>query len=156
MFQICWLISNICKYLQDAEGRTILHYLAGKKDGEATARKFLERLKEKDKLFIGRNFVSLTNNQGQSCVHLASQAGYLEFLALLLENHPELDAADNAGLTGLHLSVLSGEAGAGCLPRVLPADLLRDEQRLPLHRDPPAHSALLRLYYFLRPGVLDR
>ena len=118
------IIFNIWKYLQDSDGSTILHYLAGKKDGVETARKFLDGLKEKDKLFSGRNFVSLTNNQGQSCVHLAAQAGYLDFLALLIENNPELDAADNAGLTALHMSVLSreeGEGGVGCLSALLKA-----------------------------------
>ena len=65
--------------------------------------------------------MSLTNNQGQSCVHLAAQAGYLDFLALLIENNPELDAADNAGLTALHLSVLSREGGVGCLSALLKA-----------------------------------
>ena len=96
-----------------------------------TARKFLDELKEKDKLFNGRNFVSLTNNLGQSCVHLASQAGYLEFLALLIENNPDLDAADNAGLTGLHLSVLSRETDAGCLSALLEAgaDTSRTDRR---------------------------
>ena len=96
-----------------------------------TARKFLDELKEKDKLFNGRNFVSLTNNQGKSCVHLACQAGYLEFLALLIENNPQLDAADNDGLTGLHLSVLSREEGPGCLSALLEAgaDTSRTDRR---------------------------
>ena len=114
----------ISKYLQDDEGRTILHYLADKKDGLATARKFLERLssvREKDKLFSVRNLVSLTDNQGQSCVHLACQAGSRDFLALLLQHNPELDGANTAGMTGLHLSVVSREAGAGCLSSLLQA-----------------------------------
>ena len=86
--------------------------------------------------------MSLTNNQGQSCVHLAAQAGYLDFLALLIENNPELDAADNAGLTALHLSVLSreggegGEGGVGCLSALLKAgadpDLTDRRGRSPL------------------------
>ena len=86
-----------------------------------TARKLLEGEREKDKLFTGRNFVSLTNNQGQSCLHLASQAGDLEFLELLLQHNPELNTADNSGLTGLHLSVLSREKGVGCLSALLEA-----------------------------------
>ena len=86
-----------------------------------TARKFLDGLKEKDKLFNGRNLASLTNNQGQSCVHLTSQAGYLEFLELLIENDPELDGADNTGLTALHLTLLSRAGGVGCLSALLAA-----------------------------------
>ena len=64
--------------------------------------------------------MNVTNSKGQSCVHVASAAGHVQFLRLLIEHDAELDSCDCSGRAPLHLSI--GEAGAeavGCLSQLL-------------------------------------
>ena len=69
-----------------------------------TASTFLEGLREKDKSLNEKYFLSLTDNVGQSCVHLASQLGHHHFLKLITEAGAELDGGERSGETGLHLA----------------------------------------------------
>lgn len=87
-----------------------------------TASTFLEGLKEKDKSFNEKYFLSLTNNEGQTCVHLASQLGHHHFLRLMTEAGAELDTGERGGQTGLHLAVREADQDhVDCLSVLLAA-----------------------------------
>merc|ERR1712018_742100 len=88
------------------EGKTALHYLALQNDIEVTA-----KLLEEDKMKEHSNFVNITNNVGQSALHIAAYLASPQFVTLLSSFKCDLDIQDCEGLTPLHNTILTSAPG---------------------------------------------
>ncbi|OHS97001.1 hypothetical protein TRFO_36862 [Tritrichomonas foetus] len=62
-------------------------------------------LQHAQKLVNGRT-VTMSNKNGETCLHLAAKLGFPEFLSFFLDNNANIHACDNSGNSSLHIAVI--------------------------------------------------